>query len=64
MDPPQLFYPCNPYDEHGVDITLIKQLLALPPIERLRHMERSAEQTKLLLEYGRRHWEAVAVKNR
>jgi hypothetical protein len=64
MDPPRVFYPCNPYDEQGVDITLIKKVLALSPAERLRQMERCARETKLLYEYGRRHREAVATNNR
>ena len=49
MDHARVLYPCNPYDEQGVDITLIKQLLALSPADRLRHMERCARDTKLLL---------------
>jgi hypothetical protein len=61
MENSRVFYPCNPYDEQGVDITLIKQMLALPPIERLRHMERRARETKALWEYGRKHREARAA---
>jgi hypothetical protein len=57
-------YPSNPYDASGVDITLIQKLLALSPEERLQHMERCARETKLLMEYGRRHRQAVADKNR
>jgi hypothetical protein len=64
MDRSQILFPCDPYDPYGVDITLIQQMLALSPEERLRHMERCARETKLLLEYGRRHREAVADKNR
>jgi len=64
MDTPEILYPSNPCDEYGVDITLIQQMLALSPEDRLRHMERCARETQQLMEYGRRHREAVADKNR
>jgi hypothetical protein len=64
MDPSQVFYYSNPYSEQGVDITLIQKLLALSPEESLRHMERCARETKLPMEYGRRHRQAAAHKNR
>jgi hypothetical protein len=64
MDAPLVFYHSDPYDEQGVDITLIQQMLALPPIERLRHMERCARETKLLNEYGERYREASANQSR
>jgi hypothetical protein len=64
MDNSRQMYPSNPYDASGVDITLIQKLLALSPDERLQHMERCARDTKLLMEYGRRHRQAVGNKNR
>ena len=48
------------YDENGVDVSLLHELLRLSPLERLRRMERHARDTKILNEYGRRHREATA----
>ena len=42
----------------GVDLTLIRALLRLTPLERLRRMERAARDTRKLNEYGRRHRQA------
>jgi hypothetical protein len=36
------------YDENGVDVSLLRSLLALSPLERLRVMERHARDTRLL----------------
>jgi hypothetical protein len=52
------------YDESGVDLSLIRAMLALSPPERLRQMERSAHQTRVLNEYGRRHRQARADSSR
>ena len=52
------------YDENGVDLSLIRSVLALSPLERLRLMERNAHQTRVLNEYGRRHREARAGSDR
>jgi hypothetical protein len=42
------------YDENGVDVSLLRWLLTLTPLERLQLMERHARDTRLLNEYGRR----------
>jgi hypothetical protein len=42
------------YDENGVDVSLLRWLLSLTPLERLQLMERHARDTRLLNEYGRR----------
>ena len=42
------------HDESGVDLSLIRYVLQLSPIERLRMMERAARDTRKLNEYGRR----------
>jgi hypothetical protein len=52
------------YDEAGVDVSLLRHLLQLTPLERLRLMEQHARDTLVLLEYGRRHREAKAAANR
>jgi hypothetical protein len=46
------------YDENGVDVSLIRYVLGLSPVERLSVMERHAQDTLTLMEYGRRHREA------
>ena len=48
-------------DENGVDVSLIRYMLSLSPLERLRVMERHAQDTLLLLEYGRRARDAAAA---
>jgi hypothetical protein len=48
----------GPYDQRGVDLSLIRLMLALSPLERLEQMERNARQTRVLNEYGRRHRQA------
>jgi len=48
-------------DENGVDLSLLRYMLRLSPLERLRVMERHARDTELLYEYGRRHREAKAA---
>jgi hypothetical protein len=52
------------YDEAGVDLSLLRYMLELSPLERLRHMERHARDTRMLYEYGRRHREAQAGTDR
>lgn len=49
------------YDENGVDLTLLRELLALSPLQRLRHMEQHARATQLLNEYGRRLLETAPI---
>jgi len=51
-------------DENGVDISLIRYMLSLSPLERLRLMERHARDSQLLLEYGRRAREAATSGHR
>ena len=41
------------YDESGVDLSLLRRILTLSPLERLQLMERHARDTRLLNEYGR-----------
>jgi hypothetical protein len=52
------------YDENGVDLSLIRYMLTLSPLERLRAMDKHARDTLLLLDYGRKHREAQAGKDR
>jgi hypothetical protein len=52
------------YDENGVDLSLLRYLLQLSPLERLRRMEQHARDTLILYEYGRRHREAAAGGHR
>jgi hypothetical protein len=40
-------------DENGVDLSLLRYMLQLSPLERLQWMERAARDTQLLNEYGR-----------
>jgi hypothetical protein len=48
-------YPSFPeQDDSGVDLSLLRSVLALSPLERLRLMERRARETRILNEYGRR----------
>lgn len=53
--PPVAFY--GEYDEAGVDLSLLRYLLRLSPLDRLRLMEQHARETLLLYEYGRRQRE-------
>jgi hypothetical protein len=48
------------HDERGVDLTLLRQQLALTPLERLRRMERHARDIAALMAHGQRHREAQA----
>lgn len=52
------------YDANGVDWSLLRWMLRLSPLERLVVMERHANDTRQLLEYGRKHREAQAAGNR
>jgi hypothetical protein len=52
------------YDENGVDLSLLRWMLRLSPLERLQVMERAARDTQILNEYGRRHREASSAANR
>ena len=44
----------------GVDLTLLRFMLALTPLERLKHMTKHAGDVAKLLEYGRQHRESAA----
>ncbi len=50
--------------ESGVDVSLLRYLLSLSPLERLVVMERHARDTLQLMEYGRRAREAPPSGNR
>jgi hypothetical protein len=50
-------------DENGVDLSLLRYMLALSPLERLRLMERKARETLTLNEYGRRHRETQSARS-
>ena len=52
------------YDDSGVDLSLIRSMLALSPLERLKLMERNSRQTRVLNEYGRRYGQARADSSR
>ena len=45
-------------DEHGNDVTLIDERLAMTPTERLRANDEAARGLQTLLEAGRRHYES------
>jgi hypothetical protein len=52
------------YDENGVDVSLLRYMLSLSPLERVQLMDRAAREALLLMEHGRRHREAQAARNR
>jgi hypothetical protein len=52
------------YDRNGVDISLLRVLLRLTPLERLSLMERHARDTRILNEYGRQHRKAATSRDR
>lgn len=52
------------YDSRGVDVSLLRWMLRLSPLERLVKMEQHAQETQILLAYGRRHREAQAARPR
>jgi hypothetical protein len=54
----------GPQAENGVDLSLIRYMLSLSPLERLLVMERHARDTLLLMEYGRRARETTTSGNR
>jgi hypothetical protein len=60
MPPPDFSH----YDENGVDLSLLRWMLSLTPLERLDVMEQHAADTLELLEYGRQHREKKAQRNR
>ena len=62
VDYPSINY--GDYDESGVDLSLIRYVLQLSPLDRLKLMERRARETPALNEYGRRHIETGVNSNR
>ena len=52
------------HDAAGVDLSLLRSILRLTPLERLKRMEQAAADTKALNEYGRRHRKARARPHR
>ena len=51
-------------DEAGVDLSLIRFLQGLSPLERLVWMERHARDSQALYEHGRKHREAKTRRDR
>ena len=61
--PPQEdFY--GEYDENGVDLSLLRYMLRLSPVDRLKVMDKHARDTQMLYDYGRRHREAKTAPDR
>jgi hypothetical protein len=52
------------YDENGVDLSLLRYMLSLSPLERLRVIDRAARDALILMEHGRRHREAQSGRHR
>jgi hypothetical protein len=52
------------FDERGVDVSLLRWILRLSPLERLKLMEQQADETRRLNEYGRRGRQTAAGPNR
>ena len=52
------------YDASGVDLSLLRYMLRLTPLQRLIAMERHARDMVILHEYGRRNREAKASSDR
>ena len=50
------------YDEKGVDLSLIRHMLALSPLERVLRMQERAKECWALYELGRQHREAQSSK--
>lgn len=52
------------YDENGVDLSLLRYMLSLSPLQRLEVMEKCARDTRILYECGRKHREAKPPQDR
>lgn len=61
LPPPEPIDWSLTHSESGVDLTLLRWMLSLTPMQRLVVMERNARDTLKLLEYGRRHREREAA---
>ena len=55
---------CGEQDESGVDVSLIRELLALSPTERVRRGDKARRDALRLHEYGRKHREKRAGTDR
>ncbi len=57
-------YPLGPffgeYSESGVDLSLLRHMLSLTPLQRVERMEQFARETQQILEYGRNRRESNA----
>jgi hypothetical protein len=62
LPPDQWFYQNQ--SPSGVDVSLLRQMRRLTPLQRLVRMEQHALEIQTLLEYGRKHRKAKAAKNR
>lgn len=62
LSQPNLFSPEQ--DDRGVDLSLLRYMLGLSPLERLVLMEKHARDTEALHELGRKHRETKASPNR
>lgn len=51
-------------DENGVDLSLIRHMLSLTPLQRIEMMEQAAQQTRMLNEHGRKYLQSAAAENR
>jgi hypothetical protein len=61
--PPKVIY-YGEYDQNGVDLSLLRYMLQLTPLERLTLMEKHAQDTEILYEHGRKHRESKASSGR
>jgi hypothetical protein len=52
------------YDENGVDVSLLRYMLSLSPLQRLEVMEKCARDTRVLYEWSRKHREAESPQDR
>jgi hypothetical protein len=64
LNRPPMSHFYGEYDEHGVDLSLLRYMLRLSPLERLKLMEQHAREVQILYEYGQRHRKAQAAPNR
>ena len=55
---------CGEYDESGVDLSLLRYMLSLSPLQRLLVVEKCARDTRILYECGRKHREANPPQDR
>lgn len=58
-----IYDPRVHYDENGVDLSLIREMLKLTPTQRVRRMDKARRDALRLMEYGRRHRSQLARMN-